>query len=438
MDNSNELLSMEETNELIIKAKRGDTLARDKVLEHNLRLVSAIAGKFVSATSLSFDDLTQEGSIGLLKAIEKFEPSKGYKFSTYATWWIRQAIQRAIADNGRVIRIPVHIQEDIQRVKKARKILEQELSTEPTIEDIYDKIKIDMSWYDKIIEHDFFEILVELAMEVGDVNDVEITDVEAAIMEDLNFPEDAEIICKKIVKHINRNKSVPDKATVSEKVNLSKKKIVEYLSYDNNVSSIDQQINDDMDNTIGDVVASDVDVESSLDKKFLAEGLAQAIDEVYGKEYREAQEKVKKFTVQIEYLQTKLKGSKLDVSKELVIINNDTEMSDEDKKYIIEVLGRFAKKNSKYDIEEAINKLSKQKDSAARNTEVPKGELLMRRFGICGYEKETLEQLGERFGRSRERIRQIEKAIISGESEGSKKLRTKILEYCNLSKEDVL
>jgi RNA polymerase sigma factor (sigma-70 family) len=433
----NKLLSVEETNELINKAKKGDLAARDKVFEHNLRLVSAIAGKFVGATSLEFTDLTQEGTFGLLKAIEKFEPSKGYKFSTYATWWVRQAIQRAIADNGRVIRIPVHIQEDIQRVKKARKILEQELNTEPTIDDIYDKIKIDMSWYDKIVEHEFFDVLVELSMEVGDVNDAEITDVEAVIMEDLNFPEDAEIICKKIIKHVNRNKSVPDKATVSEKVNLSKKKIVEYLSYDTNISSIDQQISDDGDNTIGDIVASEENVEASLDKKLLAEGLAQAIDEVYGKEYREAQAKVKKFSIQIEYLKTKLKSSKLDVEKEMSIINNDTKLSDEDKQYIVEILEKFKKKNSKENVEETIKKLSKQKDSAARNTEVPKGELLMRRFGICGYEKETLEQLGERFGRSRERIRQIEKAIITGDSEDSKKLKLKILEYCNLTKDEI-
>ena len=135
------LLSPEEEIELAKRMELGDENARKRLAEANLRLVVSIAKRYVGR-GMQFLDLIQEGNLGLIKAVEKYDYSKGFKFSTYATWWIRQAITRAIADQARTIRIPVHMVETINRLIRTSRQLLQELGREPTPEEIAEKMEM--------------------------------------------------------------------------------------------------------------------------------------------------------------------------------------------------------------------------------------------------------------------------------------------------------
>lgn len=129
------LLSVEEERELALRILQGDESAKQELIVSNLRLVVSIAKHYLGR-KMSLLDLIQEGSLGLMKAVDKFDVSKGFKFSTYATWWIRQAITRAIADQARIIRIPVHMVETINKVTKTQRTLIQELGREPTADEV--------------------------------------------------------------------------------------------------------------------------------------------------------------------------------------------------------------------------------------------------------------------------------------------------------------
>ncbi len=130
-----ELLTHVEEIDLSKRAKQGDKKARRRLIEKNLRLVVSVAKKY-RGYGLPFEDLIQEGNIGLMKAVEKFDPERGFRFSTYATWWIRQAVQRAVADKGRTIRVPVHMTEKIRKMARMYNGLSTELGREPTDEEV--------------------------------------------------------------------------------------------------------------------------------------------------------------------------------------------------------------------------------------------------------------------------------------------------------------
>ena len=168
------LLTPKKEFELAKKVKKGDKKAREEMIRSNLRLVISIAKKYVNL-GIPFSDLIEEGNIGLMRAVDKFEPSKGFRFSTYAAWWIKQSVSRAIIDQGKMIRIPVYMNEEIYKCKKVKEQLTHKLKRKPRASEIAKKLKISV---DKVREIDkWITKMSSLDAPIGDGGEGQVKDL---------------------------------------------------------------------------------------------------------------------------------------------------------------------------------------------------------------------------------------------------------------------
>lgn len=408
------LLSAEEEFEIAKRVKEGDTEAEQLLINSNLRLVVSVAKHYLNR-GMSFMDLIQEGNLGLIKAVKSFEPDMGNKFSTYATWWIRQAISRAIADQGRTIRIPVHMIETINRLVKVSKSLTQELGHEPSEEEIAKAINLPLEDIEKIYndiskEKNLFSFV--------DKNDK--ADVISSLSEKLGEKYDqkkVDVVLKSVAGLIRTGRKFPTLEKVVKNINISPEKIRKILCNSRGICSLDAGIGDNKDSSLQDFISDDYSIEEQTEKQIIAEGINNVLNSC---------DKRIKNIIKLRF------GFEIPVDKAeeiyKMILNNDKltkclDKSKNDKKrrlYRQRILDELSRTYNEETVDVILGIILywlKTKNS------LPKFDEVMKHINSGS---RTLEEIGYMYDISRERVRQIEQRFT--EDKKIKRMFAKVID----------